>query len=438
MSWPREGNKVPARAILRFEAGTCARHRGTVLPGSEVEVAIPRVKPGHYPAILSYGFRPFFLAGALYAGLAILFWLPLFYGHIDTWSAFAPVDWHVHEMLFGYLAAVITGFLLTAIPNWTGRLPVQGLPLLALVLLWLAGRLAIFFSADIGWLAAAVADCAFLLAVAASAATEIVAGRNWRNLKVLLPVTVLFAANAAFHAEAHFDGVTDISRRLGLGAVIVLIMIVGGRIVPSFTRNWLVRENPGRLPVPVSRFDAVAIGLSALALAAWTFFPDGTATGTALIAAAALTAIRLARWAGDRTWRDPLVLILHVGFACVPLGLLLAGLATLAPTLVPPAAGLHALGVGAVGTMTLAVMTRATLGHTGRDLKAGAGTCLIYVAVLLAALARVCAAFAPGEPMLLHISAGLWAAAFLGFAALYGPMVLRPRIAARKPNRPAS
>lgn len=401
-------------------------------------MAIPRVKPGHYPAILSYGFRPFFLAGALYAGLAILFWLPLFYGHIDTWSAFAPVDWHVHEMLFGYLAAVITGFLLTAIPNWTGRLPVQGLPLLALVLLWLAGRLAIFFSADIGWLAAAVADCAFLLAVAASAATEIVAGRNWRNLKVLLPVTVLLAANAAFHAEAHFDGVTDISRRLGLGAVIVLIMIVGGRIVPSFTRNWLVRENPGRLPVPVGRFDAVAIGLSALALAAWTFFPDGTATGTALIAAAALTAIRLARWAGDRTWRDPLVLILHVGFACVPIGLFLAGLATLAPTLVPPAAGLHALGVGAIGTMTLAVMTRATLGHTGRDLKAGAGTCLIYIAVLLAALARVCAAFAPGEPMLLHISAGLWAAAFLGFAALYGPMVLRPRIAARKPNRPAS
>jgi uncharacterized protein involved in response to NO len=438
MSWPREGNKVPARAILRFEAGTCARHRGTVSPGSEVEVAIPRVKPGHYPAILSYGFRPFFLAGALYAGLAILFWLPLFYGHIDTWSAFAPVDWHVHEMLFGYLAAVITGFLLTAIPNWTGRLPVQGLPLLALVLLWLAGRFAIFFSADIGWLAAAVADCAFLLAVAASAATEIVSGRNWRNLKVLLPVTVLFVANAAFHVEAHFEGVTDISRRLGLGAVIVLIMIVGGRIVPSFTRNWLVRENPGRLPVPVGRFDAVAIGLSALALAAWTFFPDGTATGPALIAAAALTAIRLARWAGDRTWRDPLVLILHVGFACVPLGLLLAGLATLAPTLVPPAAGLHALGVGAVGTMTLAVMTRATLGHTGRDLKAGPGTCLIYVAVLFAALARVCAAFTPGEPMLLDISAGSWAAAFLGFAALYGPMVLRPRIATRKPNRSAS
>jgi uncharacterized protein involved in response to NO len=401
-------------------------------------MAIPRVKPGRYPAILSYGFRPFFLAGALYAGLAILFWLPLFYGDVDTWSTFAPVDWHVHEMLFGYLAAVVTGFLLTAIPNWTGRLPVQGLPLLALALLWLAGRFAVFFSAGIGWLAAGVVDCAFLLAVAASAATEIVAGRNWRNLKVLLPVTVLFAANAAFHAEAHFEGVTDVSRRLGLGAAIILIMIVGGRIVPSFTRNWLVRENPGRLPASINRFDAVSIGISVLALVAWTFFPGSVATGVALIVAAVLSAARLARWAGDRTWRDPLVLILHVGFACLPIGLFLAGLAAFAPALVPSAAGLHALGVGAIGTMTLAVMTRATLGHTGRDLKAGPGTCLIYVAVLLAALVRVCAAFIPGHPVLLDISAGLWAAAFLGFAALYGPMVSRPRVAARHPNRPAS
>jgi uncharacterized protein involved in response to NO len=315
---------------------------------------------------------------------------------------------------------------------------VQGLPLLALALLWLAGRFAVFFSAGIGWLAAGVVDCAFLLAVAASAATEIVAGRNWRNLKVLLPVTVLFAANAAFHAEAHFEGVTDVSRRLGLGAAIILIMIVGGRIVPSFTRNWLVRENPGRLPASINRFDAVSIGISVLALVAWTFFPGSVATGVALIVAAVLSAARLARWAGDRTWRDPLVLILHVGFACLPIGLFLAGLAAFAPALVPSAAGLHALGVGAIGTMTLAVMTRATLGHTGRDLKAGPGTCLIYVAVLLAALVRVCAAFIPGHPVLLDISAGLWAAAFLGFAALYGPMVSRPRVAARHPNRPAS
>jgi uncharacterized protein involved in response to NO len=398
-------------------------------------MAVPRVKPGRYPAVLSYGFRPFFLVGALYSGLAVLFWLPLFYGQVRTSSLFAPVDWHVHEMLFGYLAAIITGFLLTAIPNWTGRLPVQGLPLLLLALLWLAGRFAIFFSAGLGWLAAAMVDCAFLLAVAVAAATEIVAGRNWRNLKVLAPVTVLFLANVCFHVEARFEGVSDVSRRLGIGAVVVLVMVVGGRIVPSFTRNWLARENPGRLPAPIGRFDAAAIGISALALGAWTFFPDEAATGAALILAAALTAIRLARWAGDRAWRDPLVLVLHVGFACLPAGLFLAGLGALAPDRVPAAAGLHALGIGAIGTMTLAVMTRATLGHTGRELRAGAGTCLIYAAVLLAALARVCAALLPGEPMLIDVSAGLWAAAFLGYAALYGPMLVRPRVAARMPNR---
>ncbi|TGV79005.1 short-chain dehydrogenase, partial [Mesorhizobium sp. M00.F.Ca.ET.158.01.1.1] len=148
-------------------------------------MAIPRTRPGAYPAVLSYGFRPFFLLGSLYAGGAILLWLPLFYGRLETSSAFLPVDWHVHEMLFGYLAAIVTGFLMTAIPNWTGRLPGQGLPLLALVLLWLAGRVAVFFSVQTGWLVGAAVDCAFLLAVAAAAATEIIAGRNWRNLKVL-------------------------------------------------------------------------------------------------------------------------------------------------------------------------------------------------------------------------------------------------------------
>jgi uncharacterized protein involved in response to NO len=338
-------------------------------------------------------------------------------------------------MLFGYLSAVITGFLLTAIPNWTGRLPVQGLPLLLLALLWLAGRFAVFFSAGLGWLAAAVVDCAFLLAVAAAAASEIVAGRNWRNLKVLGPVTVLFLANVYFHVEVRFEGASDVSRRLGIGAAIILIMVVGGRIVPSFTRNWLARENPGRLPAPIGRFDVASIVLSALALAAWAFFPEASASGLALLVASVLAAARLARWAGDRAWRDPLVLVLHVGFACVPAGLFLAGLGALAPDLVPPAAGLHALGVGAIGAMTLAVMTRATLGHTGRELKAGAGTCLIYAAVLLAAVARVCAALAPGEPVLIDVSAGLWAAAFLGYAALYGPMLVRPCVAARKPNR---
>lgn len=398
-------------------------------------MAIPRTRPGAYPAVLSYGFRPFFLLGSLYAGAAILFWLPLFYGQITTSSVFLPVDWHVHEMLFGYLAAIMTGFLLTAIPNWTGRLPVQGLPLLALVLLWLAGRLAVFFSADTGWLVGAAVDCAFLLAVAAAAATEIIAGRNWRNLKVLLPVAVLLAANVMFHAEAHYQGISDISRRLGLGAAVVLIMIIGGRVVPSFTRNWLARENQGRLPSPFTHFDAATIALSATALAAWAFFPESNVTGAMLISGAVLNVMRLARWAGDRTLRDPLVLILHVAFVFVPIGFLLAGLAVVLPETVPSAAGIHAFSVGAVACMTLAVMTRATLGHTGRELRAGIGTCAVFVAIVLAAIFRIGGAFVPAEEVLLHMSATSWVVAFLGYAALFGGMLVQPKLRVRQPNK---
>ncbi|WFP78297.1 NnrS family protein [Mesorhizobium sp. WSM4906] len=394
-------------------------------------MAIPRTRPSVYPAILSYGFRPFFLLGSLQAGVAILLWLPLYYGKLEILSVFLPVDWHIHELLFGYLPAVVTGFLLTAIPNWTGRLPVQDFRLLVLVLLWLAGRVAVFFSAETGWLLSAVVDCSFLLAVVAAAATEIVAGRNWRNLKVLLPVATLFAANVMFHAEAHYQGVSDMSRRLGLGAVVVLIMVIGGRIVPSFTRNWLVREKPGRLPASFGRFDIATIALSAVGLAAWTFFPDTIATGVLLIAGAVLNAIRLGRWAGDRTLADPLVLILHVAFAFVPLGLLLAGLAVFAPGTVPPVAGIHALAVGAIACMTLAVMTRASLGHTGRALTANAGTCAVFVAIVIAAVLRIAAAMAPAATILLHISAAFWVAAFVGYAVLFGGMLMRPRLNAR-------
>ncbi|MGE0005067.1 MAG: NnrS family protein [Parvibaculaceae bacterium] len=390
-------------------------------------MATARIRPGRYPAVLSYGFRPFFLAGALYAGLTILLWLPLFRGRLEISSLFAPVDWHAHEMLYGYLPAVMTGFLLTAIPNWTGRLPVQGLPLLGLVALWLAGRLAVLCSAEIGWLAAAAIDGAFLLVVVAVAAREIAAGRNWRNLKVLAPVSVLCAANILFHWEAHHWGVADIGRRLGLGAAILLIMIIGGRIIPSFTHNWLVRENPGRLPVPFNRFDMATIAVTAVALAAWTFLPLRPETGVLLVTGAAANSLRLARWAGQRTWRDPLVLILHVAYGFVPLGLLLAGLAALVPERVPPVAAIHAFGVGAIGAMTLAVMVRATLGHTGRMLKAGTAGSAIFAGILLAALLRLAAVCFPAADLLVDLSAAAWAFAFLGYAVRYGGMLLRPR-----------
>ncbi|RWH30704.1 NnrS family protein [Mesorhizobium sp.] len=395
-------------------------------------MAIQRMRPSTYPAIFSYGFRPFFLLGSLQAATAMLFWLPLYYGQLETFSAFAPVDWHIHELLFGYLSAVVTGFLLTAIPNWTGRLPVQDLRLLVLVLLWIAGRIAVSFSAELGWLPGAVIDCSFLLAVVAAAATEIVAGRNWRNLKVLLPVAILFAANVMFHAEAHYQAISDISRRLGLGAVALLIMIIGGRIIPSFTRNWLVRENPGRVPTPFGGFDVGTIALSAVGLVAWTFFPNSIATGFLLVAGALANAGRMARWAGYRTLSDPLLLILHVAFAFVPIGLLLAGLAVFVPETIPEIAGIHALAVGAVAGMTLAVMTRATFGHTGRELRASRGTCAIFMAIVLAAILRIIAGVVPSYAVFLHISAALWVAAFVGYTVQFGGMLVRPRLNARR------
>lgn len=388
-----------------------------------------------WPAVFSYGFRPFFFLGALYAGLIISVWLPILGGGIELSSGFAPVDWHVHETMFGYLAAIITGFLLTAIPNWTGHLPVRNAPLIVLVLLWITGRFAVFVSAEIGWILAAILDCSFLAAVAAAAAKEIIVGRNWRNLAVVIPVIVFLLANLVFHIEVGVFGFSDYAQRLAMGSAVMLIMIIGGRIVPSFTRNWLVRENPGRLPIPFNGFDKATLLVSIIAFLLWIALPENRMSGFVLCGAGLLNIVRLARWAGDRTGRDRLLLILHVGYLFVPVGLILAGLSSFYPTGIPDAAALHTMGVGAVGTMTLAVMTRATLGHTGRDLRAGPATQLIYSAIVLAALARIAAAFVPALVGLLYLSAGLWMFAFFGYVLLYGPMLLRPRLKPRRPSR---
>jgi uncharacterized protein involved in response to NO len=200
-------------------------------------------------------------------------------------------------------------------------------------------------------------------------------------------------------------------------------VLVGGRVVPSFTHNWLVRNNSGRLPRTFSRFDVFTIGCSVLALAIWIVSPQLAAAGLGLMIAGVLQAIRLARWAGDRTLADRLVFVLHVGYAFVPLGFLLLGAAILWPSKWPASAGIHAWTAGAIGLMTLAMMTRVSLGHTGQKLAASAATQLIYFCVLVAVLARIAAAFAPSS-LLLHIAASAWILAFGGFAGIFGPLLL--------------
>lgn len=388
--------------------------------------AVPRLKPHAGPALLSYGFRLFFLLGSVWAGIEVLAWLPMFHGEFSVASVFSPRDWHVHEMLFGYLPAVIAGFLLTAIPNWTGRLPLQGAPLAILGLTWLAGRYVVALSDKVGWIGALIVDCAFLVLMTAAVAREIVAGRNWRNLKIVALLGLLALGNVGFHLEARFEGAALYATRLGIAIVLMLIMVIGGRIIPSFTRNWLLRQKPGRLPAAFGRFDVACLVLSGVGLAAWVVMPEDQLTGTALLAAAAANGVRLYRWAGERTLPDRLVLVLHVGYAFVPLGFLLGGLAAFDVT--APSAGIHAWAAGAMGILTLAVMSRASLGHTGRALEASPALQAVYAAALTAALVRIAAVLCDDPSgLLLAVAALAWAAAFLGFAFIYAPILCLPR-----------
>ena len=379
------------------------------------------------PALLSYGFRPFFLFGAIWAALAIAIGLPMLFGAVTPPTTLDPLHWHAHELVYGYVPAIVAGFLLTAVPNWTGRLPVTGVPLLIVFVLWLAGRAMVLFSAYVGALAAAAVDVSFLLALGVVIAREIIAGGNTRNLKVLAVVGVLSAGNIVFHVEVLAGTATGYGVRIGLSATLVLIMLIGGRIIPSFTRNWLARQTPGSLPAPFGRFDVAAMLVGGAALAAWTVAPVSSATAGLALFAAGLHAARLTRWAGERTLDEPLVAILHIAYAFVPLGFALLALTILRPDVVAASGALHAWTAGGIGLMTLAVMTRASLGHTGQPLTATRPIQAIYAAALVAALARLVAAFGLLREPMLYVSAAAWVLAFAGFAVVYGPLLLRPR-----------
>jgi uncharacterized protein involved in response to NO len=393
-------------------------------------VAIPRYRRHSGPALLSAGFRPFFLGAALWAAIAIPLWLAVYADGVTVPSALAPLVWHAHEMVFGFAAAAVAGFLLTAIPNWTGRMPLQGGPLAGLVLLWASGRIAVLFSAAIGAPAAAIVDLSFPTVFLAIVAREILAGRNWRNLPMLGALLLLLIGNLLVHLESlGIAGTAELGNRIGLATLLMLISLVGGRIIPSFTRNWLTKARPDITPpAPEARLDLAALVVTGLALACWTIVPDAAITPWAALVAGVAVAIRWSRWRGARTIREPLLLILHLGYGWLALGLLLLGLNGLVDVL-PATAALHALTVGAVGTMTLAVMSRASLGHTGRPLTAGPGTKAIYVLITLAAALRVLSPLAGSSAELVLSLAGTsWSAAFGLFVILYGGPLARPRV----------
>jgi len=376
-------------------------------------------------AFLSLGFRPFFLGAALFGVIAIGLWLMALRGTGLIEPGYGMAKWHMHEMLFGYGPAVLSGFLLTAVPNWTGRRPLSGKWLGALWLLWLAGR--VVMMAAVPQVVMIAVDVVFLPVVAIVMTREIIGARNFRNLMVLGPIATFALANAVFHFEAVRYGQPDYGTRLGMAALVFLLMLIGGRIVPAFTRNWLVREGSQRRPVGFARFDGVLLLVSVAALILWVLVPEGMVTGGLLGLISVLHGVRLSRWAGLATRSDPLLFVLHAAYAMIAAGLALMAFAAGTGDKMIEVAALHLLGIGAVGGMTLSVMIRASLGHTGRALRADGwlGTGLAFV--FASAVVRILAELVAGQLVWINLSAGFWMAGFALFVLRIGPSLVTPR-----------
>ena len=379
------------------------------------------------PAIFSRGFRPFFLTGALFAGLVMPLWSVMLSLGLALPGPLDGAPWHAHEMMFGYVAAVIAGFLLTAVPNWTGRLPVLGLPLAALWTLWLAGRIAMNFPV-LPPLGAAITDAAFLVVFAAILLREIIGGNNRKNLPIVLIISLLAATNILFHYYHLTEQPTEQAERAALGLTAILISLIGGRIIPSFTRNWMVRQNISPLPIPMSRFDMAVMAFGTVSIFAWVLLPAHMLTGTLFAIAAIVYLFRLARWRGWATFSEPMVAILHLGYLWLVVWFALTALSILAPDIMDPFSALHALTAGAIGTMTIAVATRASLGHSGREITATPAINAVFALLFSGALLRILATWLPLDYLTTTSIAGmLWAAGMLVFVFALGPVLLKKR-----------
>ncbi len=386
------------------------------------------------PAFLERGFRPFFFFAGVWAVVSLGVWLGFLSGVFQADAGVDNLAWHSHELIFGYGASVVMGFALTAIPNWTGRLPVRGNRLALLAVAWLVARLASLAALGNASLApyAAAAEVAVLAGFAILVFREITAGGNWRNLPVAGMVTLLGLAAATSHAGRL--GLVDLAgpggmtgTRAGLAVLILLITLIGGRIIPSFTGNWLKQqgnEGASRLPVTFARLDQVTILATILGLLVWLAYPTSPEAGVFMGALAALHLVRLARWRGLATLAEPLVTMLHVAYLWIPVGFALMALASFG--LFSATAALHAWTIGAVGGMTLAVMMRASLGHSGRGLTATRLTVTLILLLHGAALLRVLDGVITVEGInLVTVAGSFWLAAFALYIFEYAPIQLR-------------
>ncbi len=399
----------------------------TVLPLTE-----PMAPAVRRFALFEAGFRVFFLLAPLYAACALADWILVYLGIVAPPGSANPMLWHAHEMIFGFAAGGVAGFFLTAVPNWTGAPFVRGLPLAVLAAVWLFGRIAMNAGAGVPPAVAAAIDLAFLPMLGALVAPPLLRQGIGRNAFLLVVLLALWGGDLAMQAELAGPSLgIDVASgargaRVAIDTLALLITVIGGRIVPAFTMTYLKLRGERRLPQSSAVLDRLAIGSMALLLLSETIFGTGSVTGAIAVAATVVQAARLSQWRGLATVRVPILVVLHLGYAWLVVGLALKGASAFIDAL-PETAALHALTVGAVGTMMMAVMSRAALGHTGRKLVAHPVTVAAYALVSLAALLRLAAGVVPIVSML-AISGIAWSLAFALFLAVYVPILVRPRV----------
>lgn len=366
-------------------------------------------------AIFALGFRPFYLLAAAWSALAILAWVLMLSGRLPAPVAHAGIEWHAHEMVFGFALAVISGFLLTAVRAWTGIPTPTGAWLAALAVLWIAGRVAVWIGSPV---VAASVDGAFAFAVAFAIGRVLVIAGNRRNYFVIAMLCAMGALNLAFHFGAGLAAV-----KAALYLVLVLVAVMGGRVIPSFTQNGLPRVQVVRRPW----LDKASIALALAAFAADALSLPGPVVAPLAGAAALAHAARLADWKPIATLRTPILWILHLSYAWIAVGFALLSASALG--FLAPGAATHAFAAGAMGGVIIGMITRTALGHTGRPLKVGRSETAAYVLVQLACVLRVTAALMPefGYMRLIEASAACWAVAFLVYVATYAPRLWKPR-----------
>ncbi|MBI2986126.1 MAG: NnrS family protein [Deltaproteobacteria bacterium] len=376
--------------------------------------------------LFALGFRPFFLLAGIFAVILMAIWASAFVNNRAVTTYYGMVGWHSHEMIFGYASAVIAGFLLTAVRNWTGMQTPAGAPLAALSALWVAGRIMPFFPEALPYWLTALVDLLFLPALAVSLAIPLLGSGQRRNL-FFVPLLAVFAlANLLIHLEilGFAEGLARPGIFLALDLIILLIVIMGGRVIPFFTERALSGVSPRRW----RWIEWLSIGSVIAFSVAEPFLPDSILVGIMAGLAALSNGVRLIGWYTERFWPIPLLWVLHLGYSWVVVGFCLKTLA--AAGLVSPQFTIHAFTVGGIGVLTLGMMARVSLGHTGRPLRAAKPMAIAFALINLAAVARGLAPifFLEWLPQFVALSAGLWILAFAIFLEVYTPILIKPRI----------